>query len=297
MNDLRLLKNNYPLNPFIGYLNINSLRNKIVHLREILRISPLEILCIDETKLDSSFPDKQFEINEYQFPPYRRDRNRNGGGKMVFIKQGIINKRLSNLETIKSETICIEIVIAKIKWCILFIYRPPDRTNKNVFFQEVTDTLNNIVKHYDHVMLVGDVNIDYHKTKNQVSHNHLSELCDTFSLKNLIKGKTCFKTLNGSSIDVMLTNHPKMFMKSSTVTTGISDHHQLVLSCFRSTYTKLPPKYISYRNYKNFNENNFLQDLDQNLLNGSLLEGNAYSKLTTIFSSTLQRHAPLKRRK
>ena len=41
----------------IGYLNINSLRNKTDNLREITKNVPLEILCIDETKLDSSYPD------------------------------------------------------------------------------------------------------------------------------------------------------------------------------------------------------------------------------------------------
>ena len=85
-----------------------------------------------------------------------------------------------------------------------------------------------------------------------------------------------------------------MFMKSSTITTGISDHHQLILSCFRSTFTKLPPKHVYYRNYKTFNEGFFLQELDQNLLNGNIFEGDAYSKLSEIVISTLERHAPLK---
>ena len=49
-------------NPFVGYLNINSLRNKIISLREILLKAPIDILCIDETKLDDSFPDAQFLI-------------------------------------------------------------------------------------------------------------------------------------------------------------------------------------------------------------------------------------------
>ena len=44
------LRNKYPNNPIIGYLNINSLRNKIIDLREIMTKAPLDIVCIDETK-------------------------------------------------------------------------------------------------------------------------------------------------------------------------------------------------------------------------------------------------------
>ena len=41
-------------------LNINSLSNEIDALRQICKISPLKILCVDETKLDSSFQNSQF---------------------------------------------------------------------------------------------------------------------------------------------------------------------------------------------------------------------------------------------
>ena len=107
--NLQLLKQKYHSNPFISYLNINSLSNKNDALRQICKTAPLEILCVDETKLDSSFPNSQFRIDGYIFHPYRRDRDNHGGGKMVFIREGLITKRLENLETKLSETICLEL--------------------------------------------------------------------------------------------------------------------------------------------------------------------------------------------
>ena len=59
------LRVNNPFNPIVGYLNINSLRNKIDDLREVCKKVQIDILCIDETKLDNSFPDCQFKINGY----------------------------------------------------------------------------------------------------------------------------------------------------------------------------------------------------------------------------------------
>ena len=80
-------------NPVIGYLNINHFENKI-NFREICHQAPIDIICVDETKLDSSYPDPHFHIDAYQFPPFRRDRNKYGGDKIVYVREGFIAKRL-----------------------------------------------------------------------------------------------------------------------------------------------------------------------------------------------------------
>ena len=49
----------------IGYLNINHLGSKIHSLRDICSKLPSDVLCIDETKLDSSYPDPQLKILGY----------------------------------------------------------------------------------------------------------------------------------------------------------------------------------------------------------------------------------------
>ena len=65
--------------------------------REIKSLSKLiEIHGIDETTLDSSFPNEQVHLPDYQFLLFRRDRNSSGGGKRVSIRNGIIAKRKIN---------------------------------------------------------------------------------------------------------------------------------------------------------------------------------------------------------
>ena len=117
-------------NPSIGYLNINSLSERITYLREICLKTSIDILCVDETKLDSSYPNAQFHIDGYQFTPFPKDRNKYERGKMVYIRGGIIARRLENLEDKHSETICPELTFSKKKWCITFAYRPPSNDNK-----------------------------------------------------------------------------------------------------------------------------------------------------------------------
>ena len=96
-------------------------------MKDIITENPIEVLCIDETKMSYDYTDAQFLIDGYQFPPFRRDRpmknfRSHGGGKMVFIKDGIINNRLLKYETPTAETICVEITISNRKWFIMFAY-------------------------------------------------------------------------------------------------------------------------------------------------------------------------------
>ena len=80
------------------YLNINSIKEKIICLKDVISTSKIDILCIDETKLDASFPDSQFKIDGCQFPLFRldldKDQDSKDGGKIVFVLEGIVAKRL-----------------------------------------------------------------------------------------------------------------------------------------------------------------------------------------------------------
>ena len=54
--------NKHEKKPIVGYMNITHLGNKIDALREICAKSPIDIVCIVETKFDSSFSDSQLLI-------------------------------------------------------------------------------------------------------------------------------------------------------------------------------------------------------------------------------------------
>ena len=78
-------------------------------------------------------------------------------------------------------------------------------------------------------MVMRDLNIDTQKNEADANH-YLSDLCDTFSLANLISSSTYFKSLSRTSIDVFLTNRTRTFHKTAITETGISDHHKLTIS-------------------------------------------------------------------
>ena len=58
------LRKTYINNPIVAYYNINSLRNKIHDIREIILKFLPDLLVLAETKIDKNFPIQQFLINE-----------------------------------------------------------------------------------------------------------------------------------------------------------------------------------------------------------------------------------------
>ena len=80
-NDLRNYKIKNVNNLVIASININSIRNKFEQLKLLVN-GNADILIVQETKIDETFPTGQFIIDSYM-PPFRRDRNQFGGGLLI----------------------------------------------------------------------------------------------------------------------------------------------------------------------------------------------------------------------
>ena len=175
----------YPRTPLIGYLNINSLRNKIVDVREVFGKLQLDFFVLSEAKLDDSFPSAQFYIENFEIRN-RRDRDKNGGELIEFVRNGFITKKIKEYETKVRETIASEFTISKKKWFCLSVYRPPTSTNLDIFFEELTNSLSKAVNEYDNLIVMGDFNVDLNKT-DCIVFGKLEEFCDNFNLTVLLK--------------------------------------------------------------------------------------------------------------
>ena len=73
----------------IGNLNINSISNKLLVRGNV------DIFVITETKLDSTFPISRFFIESYS-EPYRFDRNRSGDGALIYVREDVPSKPLTD---------------------------------------------------------------------------------------------------------------------------------------------------------------------------------------------------------
>ena len=110
----------------IGNLNINAIRNKFEQLKETV----LEILVVTETKLDETFLESLFLMDGFS-KPYRLDRNKNGGGVMIFIRDTISSKILEkHIFPNDVESIFVELNFRKCKWLLCGTYHPPSQSDE-----------------------------------------------------------------------------------------------------------------------------------------------------------------------
>ena len=92
--------------------------------------------------VDSTFTTAQFLIDGFQ-KPIRFDRNAQGGGLMIYIRDRVPAKELSDVNIPNGiECGIVEINVHKKKWIMLGIYRPPSQKEKEFFdeFGKVLDT-------------------------------------------------------------------------------------------------------------------------------------------------------------
>ena len=260
------------------------MRNKFDALKCIVKCN-LDILIISETKLDDTFPKNQFSLDGYNH--YRVDKCSNSGGIIIFIREDIPCKQISNTEwPIELEGIFIEINLRKTKWLLFSGYNPHKQLISQ-FLCSLSKCIDKLINKYDNIVLLGDFNSELYE-------RDMNEFCNVYGLKSLIKEPTCYKNaLNPTCIDLILTNKFNKFQSSKTIETGLSDFHKMTVTVLKTFFQKKEPTLIKYRDYKHFDNNTFRHELKDELLKYQINEI-TYDEFKGIFTTTLSKHAPVK---
>ena len=114
------------------------------------------------------------------------------------------------------------------------------------------------------------------------------------NLINVVKEGTCYKnSRNPSCIDLYLTNNPLNFQSISSVLTGLSDFHKLVLTVFKSTFVKSKPKGL----FTEISNTSVMKVLRKTLTYAlSTFEKINYQQFDKTFIEILNKHAPMKKK-
>ena len=184
-------------------------------------------------------------------------------------------------------SIFFEINLRSTKWLFILGYNPK-KENIAFFLKHISQGIDKYLCNYDDMLLIGDFN-------SEVNENAISEFCDLYTLKSLIKEPTCFKNYNNPTcIDLLLTNREKRFQNSTTIETGLSDFHKMNVTVLKVNFQKMSLIFIKYRNYTKFNDEQFRLELSNTLLLNCDLGIITYEKFHGIFMGVLNKHAPLK---
>ena len=181
--NLKSLREEKPDRPIFAPININSIRNKFQFLVSQV-INNADVLLVSETKLDDFFRMAQFLLDGFS-KPYRLDRCSNGSGLLLFIKDDVSSRLLTDHRLPdKVECLFTEIKIGNKKWLVCCSFNSHQNNISN-HISYLSKSLDNYISHCDNILLVGGFN-------SQPSENFVNDFCNVYNLSNLVKEPTCY---------------------------------------------------------------------------------------------------------
>lgn len=141
----------------------------------------------------------QFQINGYEC--FTRDCNKDGGGLMLYISEGISCKVLTNhADSPNVEMTAIEFCQIKRKWLLLGIDRFLIQSDSE-FNKEIIRTLNHYIPCYENILLLADLIMT-------IENLHVNYLMQIFDLNALIETPAYYRSYNPTCIDNILNQKP-----------------------------------------------------------------------------------------
>lgn len=238
----------------VGYLNINSARNKTDDIASMLHNNGhnFHIVCIAESRLTDFIPDSDIMMTNYNI--IRLDpHSPRSTGLLLYCVNSLNYKRLLHLENHNVEYIWIEVYLKHHKPIIIgFLYRNPSETTE---FNSMMDA---VIFESKEVILLGDFNINLTLSGTRWSHSYVP-----YGLEQIIDRPTRITDTTATLIDHIYVNTKSNIKDTCSVQTGCSDHSAICLT-WKKKGVKIPKpghKEIVYRCFTHFDEIAFIKDL------------------------------------
>ncbi len=256
-----------------GLLNIQSVGNKTIEIRELIVHLELDLFMVVETWLWGDVTDSA-KVNEmlpdthdfYQMPRV----NRIGGGVGIFLHKKFKKVKLIKRGSYNSfEHMEVRFTVNNKAVSMVILYRPPD-SNVGRFYEEFEEFLDCF---NDDIMITyfcGDFNI-WMDDGNSNQVRDFRDILECHSLKNNVQVPTA---RSGHTLDLVLSDKVNNSVMAVSVEPdfSLSPYHKLVTFGLRNHFCADVSKKISFRNKKNFIPEEFImtaltriRDLESNL--------------------------------
>ena len=217
-----------------------------------------------------------------------------GGGVGCFIRSDMDWLRRKDLEHDGIEAIWLEIFIKKsCLFLIGIIYRPPNTSlYLPVDFERIFyDMLDICMTECKETIIMGNLNVNYKKSSD---NKEMKQIIKRQGLKQIIQEPTRITNNSSTLIDMIATTHEENVSKQITFASSISDH-DLVGVIIKKNNHKLPHYIITKRNYANYNQQHFLDDLHKIQWQSITLVNDvnkAWDLFKKLFNSVIDKHVP-----
>ena len=170
-----------------GHVNAVTVPGNKDEIHRTLDEIGFDIFAVTETNIHRSTPKCAFEIPNYRF--FHQDRVGDRGGCGIYCKNELKAKYIPiNYNHEKFEVCAIEVTVNKVKVAVIAIYKSPSTDYK--VFSQIFDSLQFLVSKYRHVVVLGDMNIDYLKRQEIRYRFFNSEIVEPLGLTQIIEKPT-----------------------------------------------------------------------------------------------------------
>ena len=276
----------------MGMLNIASLPKHIEEIRVILAEKCLDILALNETRLNNNITNQDMFIHNYDL--IRADRSRTGGGVCLYIRNTINYFERKDLNRDNLEAVCIEVnKPSSASFIVGTIYRPPGASVDS--FANIEQLIKLIDDENKEFYMLGDLNANMFDVSNNATKN-LNSIIELYQLTQTISSPTRVTMTTSTLLDVCLTPTPDKLVLSKVVQIAISDHYMILVVRKINIRPKQNNRHkkVEIRSFKYFNAENFLMDLSNQeweLLDNNFCVDRMWETWKIIFLSVLDKHA------
>jgi hypothetical protein len=271
--------------------NTRSILSKISEVRLFLSRTKAAVFAASETWLDSTVNDGEIAVPGFNV--VRQDRNRNGGGVALFIRDSLAFNPRPDLAVDGLEATWVEILLPKTKGILVCVcYRPP---NDGVFLQKFDDSLAKIEPGSEFYIL-GDLNIDTKQEKSSLLSNYVN-LLNMYGCSQLITEATRVTPGSATILDHIITNVSDKIKDSGVINSGFSDH--LMTFCSRGKVAGFPSEAIikkvrSFKNYSVARLNDELKKINWDAVLSSTDVNFCLSEFNRLFKLAVDSVAPVR---
>ena len=266
------ISNGSPINTgdlIVVHFNIDSItaEGRLEQLKIVCQTLKVDILIITESKLDESIPNSMIEISNFH-EPLRRDRNRHGGGCLIYISDNLTFKQMSDLQSDKYEHIWADVKVNEKIYSINALYRPStDNTNEKYeeFLTESETLLLRFNTHRSDIKIIAsDLNFGNIYSKSvtldpKPLDQTAPELFSSYGMIQLIDIPTRVREHSISLVDLFFVSCSDNVKSHGTIP-AIADHDGIFAS-FHCIKTQAKIKSKTVYDYTNADEKGLLKYL------------------------------------
>ena len=292
-----------PKNCFsIFHLNIASLEYHVDELKSLISVlnHDFDVIGITETKIKNSEPLSNLKLEGYNFE--FTPTNTSFGGTSLYVRDCYAYEKKSEYTISLSgiaESTFIEIKSDSSKNVIIgCIYRHHcklDRFMKNFFEKLIINICDKEKSKY--CILMGDFNADLLKTDSDLDIENFFNFLSSFGFRPLILQPTRVTSSSATLIDNIFINSLETESFGGNITTSISDHFSqfcMIDILKKAKHVSVP---LKQRTFRNFNDDEFINEIKKFNWNSLLLGKNLDDSFSTFYKSIeklLDEMAPIK---